>query len=173
VHLLHGRFDVLLALLDRFDGVNDPYVAERLHAVVYGCCLISDDHGAIGRIADKTYARVFAGATPPAHILLRDYARGVVERALSLGCSLPHIDMNKVRPPYTSPWPLRAPTAETLAARYGGEDYSDLRMSLFPDAIGDFNRYVIEPSTTTLGGQDESSRRRRTRLRWERCALWF
>ena len=54
--------------------------------------------------------------------------------------------------------------------------YADLlgRHIVNQSDIADLCRSIDrEHSTTTLGGQDESRRRRRTRLRWERCALWF
>ncbi len=44
---------------------------------------------------------------------------------------------------------------------------------LISGALAGLAGFVLVLNTTTLGGQDESRRRRRTRLRWERCALWF
>ena len=50
------------------------------------------------------YNNVFASRTPPAHILIRDYARGIIERAIHLGCDL-ELDEQFIRPPYRSTWP--------------------------------------------------------------------
>ena len=148
VALLKNRPGVLSELLRRFADVNDLYVAERLYAAAYGCCLISQDATTVGQVAQLVYEQVFAGAHPPAHILLRDYARGVIERALQLGCSLPDVDVALVRPPYHSPWPITAPSVDSLAKRYHrGSDYDYYSIwSSVSDWMGDFHKYVMEPS---------------------------
>ena len=74
----------------------------------------SHDVAEVGNLAMGVYAHVFSNNSPPAHILLRDYARGVVERAMSLGAKL-DIDANRIRPPYSSHWPS-IPTEEGLKA---------------------------------------------------------
>ena len=89
VALLRCRPPVLVELLRLFDGVNDPYVAERLYAVAYGYVLSSSDKGAIVAVAEVVYEQVFAAGNPRIHLLLRNYARGVVERALHLELHLP------------------------------------------------------------------------------------
>jgi len=148
VALLKNRLGVLSALLRRFDRVNDPYVAERLYAVAYGCCLVNRDASAIAPIAELVYAQVFSHGSPPVHILLRDYARGVIERALQLGCSLPNIDLTLVRPPYRSPWPITAPSLDRLAQRYhypSTFEYASIWSSV-SDWMGDFHKYVMQRS---------------------------
>lgn len=45
----------------------------------------SHDTVTVGRLATLVHESVFVGEGPPPHILLRDYARGVVERAIHLG----------------------------------------------------------------------------------------
>ncbi|WP_419923432.1 hypothetical protein [Candidatus Poriferisodalis sp.] len=50
------------------------------------------------------YRLIFADGKPPAHILLRDYARGVIERAQRLGAGIA-VDSSLVVPPYRSDWP--------------------------------------------------------------------
>ena len=148
VALLKSRPGVLSELLRRFNGVNDPYVAERLYAVAYGCCLISRDVSTIEQIAQLVYSQVFVNGLPPVHILLRDYARGVIERALQIRCSLPDVDMTLVRPPYRSPWPITAPSLDSLANRYhrGSDyDYGTIWRSV-SDSMGDFHKYVMDRS---------------------------
>lgn len=143
VSLLKDRLSVLVDLLKRFHGINDPYVAERVYAVAYGCCLISSDKSKIARVAEVVFSQVFADGQPPVHVLLRDYARGVIERALQVGCSLESIDLAKVRPPYRSPWPLRPPTLDSLKKRfYDDRDWSPTWFSVM-SSMGDFRDYVI------------------------------
>lgn len=88
VSLLTPRIGVLRSVLGQFCDVKDPYVAERLYAVAYGCALRSIDANAISELAACVYKQVFESGSPPAHVLLRDYARGVVELALQRDSTL-------------------------------------------------------------------------------------
>lgn len=150
VSLLSGRFNILLPLLDRFRNVNDPYVLERLHAAAYGVAMRSHDATNVGVLAEKVYEHIFSEGTPPAHILLRDYARGTVERALYLGVDI-RIDESRMRPPYGSKWPDIPSEAETESllqklSSEGGETNDDgWACSHIVDSVlrDDFARYVI------------------------------
>jgi hypothetical protein len=82
VNLLTDRLEATERLVKRFADVDDQYIAERVYAVAYGTAMRSHDPEKIGMLAKCVYDHVFAGSSPPAHILLRDYARGVVERAI-------------------------------------------------------------------------------------------
>jgi len=57
----------------------------------------SSDEG-LEELALWVYREVFEDGRPPAHILLRDYARGIIELAARCGLDL-EIDMERVRPP--------------------------------------------------------------------------
>ena len=104
VSLLTGRLDAVVRLVERFADVDDPYVKERVYAVAYGTAMRSHDPAEVGTLAECIYTRVFASGEPPAHILLRDYARGVIERAIYLGARI-DIVAERIRPPYQSQWP--------------------------------------------------------------------
>ena len=104
VSLLTGRPESTVRLLDRFADVDDPYISERVYAVAYGVAMRSHDSKAIGELASLVYEKVFASGTPPAHILLRDYARGVVERSIHLGADI-QFNEQSFRPPYKSTMP--------------------------------------------------------------------
>ena len=128
VNLLTGRLDILHQILKQFADVNDTYVAERLYAVAYGVVMHNHDKKKVGEVALWVYKKVFAGSNPPAHILLRDYARGVIERALYLGSKI-NIDRSLIEPPYESEFP-NIPTEEEISelveslkqASYDGEE---------------------------------------------------
>lgn len=138
-----NRLHLLPGLLDEFAGVDDPYVAERLYGAVYGCVMRSGDAALVGRVAEVVHFRVFATGSPPAHLLLRDYARGVVEYALSLGCRL-DVAPTGIRPPYRSaPPPEDAPSWDELRETYKDKGYAGLILSLWP-GHGDFARYVLD-----------------------------
>src|SRR5687768_16656879 len=98
--------------MERFADGDDPYVVERVYAVAYGAAMRCHDPVAVGTLATCIYARVFASGSPPPHILLRDYARGVVERWLHLGWAIDVVP-DRIRPPYKSTWPT-IPTEEDI-----------------------------------------------------------
>jgi hypothetical protein len=149
VSLLTERIHVLRQIICEFLDVNDPYVLERLFAVAYGCAMRSTDNDAIGELAKDIYEWIFKKGESPPHILLRDYARGVIELILHLGIAL-HIDMEKVRPPYKSEWPsFEIPTEEELK-KYGewqegmpDEEWARVHLYSSVMGFGDFARYII------------------------------
>ena len=104
VSLLTGRLECTTRLVARFSDVDDLYVAERVYAVAYGVAMRSHDAAEVGSLASVVHENVFASGTPPVHILLRDYARGVVERAIHLGSNI-RVHEPLIRPPYNSDWP--------------------------------------------------------------------
>ena len=150
VSLLTGRIDNAIRLVERFADVDDPYVCERVYAVAYGIAMRSYDADKVGHLATVVYERVFASGRPPPQILLRDYARGVVERALWLGADM-QIDVAFIRPPYGSDWP-DIPTEEQLKpfqADWSRGSYDSGESEWARNSIGssvtsgDFARYVI------------------------------
>ncbi|MHA1279852.1 MAG: AVAST type 2 anti-phage system protein Avs2 [Candidatus Helarchaeota archaeon] len=162
VSLLTKRIHVLRQVIREFLDVNDPYVLERLFAVAYGCAIRSMDNNAIAELAKDIYEWIFKDGTPPPHILLRDYARGVIELALHRRIKL-SINVEKIRPPYKSEWPsFEIPTEKELK-RYGEwqegmPDEEWARVALYNSVMGfrDFARYIIG---TNSGHFNCSSRR--------------
>lgn len=69
-------------LLCEFHSVNDLYLVERLYAVAYGVVCNTADQQIISRVATLVFEFVFKDGKPIPHILLRDYARGILELAL-------------------------------------------------------------------------------------------
>ena len=104
VTLLIDRFGATQRFVRRFVDVDDPYVTERVYAVAYGVAMRSNDAQEVGSLAQEVYDIVFAQGEPPPQILMRDYARGVIERAFWLGAEI-DADINRFRPPYNSSWP--------------------------------------------------------------------
>ena len=150
VNLMTGRMAAIVRLVQRFADVDDPYVTERIYAVAYGVAMRCHDPAEVGTLARCVYKRVFAAGSPPPHILLRDYARGVVERALHLGSEI-EVVLRHVRPPYDSTWPT-IPDDEDIEPlkpdwTKGSHDSGDLEWAR--NRIGgsvladDFARYVI------------------------------
>ncbi len=164
VRLVDKRTDVLLEILRALRDVNDPYVIERLCAVAYGTATKCTDVGQLKELGEFVYAWIFAKGTPPVHLLIRDYAKGVVEKALH-ACGQLNVDASKIRPPYGSGWPKQIPSTATLKARYGTrpekvgpEEWSKFAIYDSVMGYGDFARYIIgtnsgvfEWSSTRLG----------------------
>lgn len=153
VNLLTGRLESAERLVDRFNDVDDPYVAERVYAVTYGVAMRSHDAGGVGKLAVSVYKHVFASGIPRPHILLRDYARSVIERAIYLGAEVP-ICSNSIRPPYHSSMPdiPDEDAVESLASSRGSKACDDgdserarwlIYHSVMGELLGDFARYVM------------------------------
>lgn len=104
VAVLTDKTALTCDLVERFDDVDDPYVRERVMAAAYGVAMRTIDAEALAPLAEAVYRLIFADGSPPAHILLRDYARGVIERAQCLGAGI-DVDSSLVVPPYRSDWP--------------------------------------------------------------------
>ncbi|SHE90141.1 NACHT domain-containing protein [Dysgonomonas macrotermitis] len=122
VCILKDRMHLLLVLLDNFKDVNDPYVLERLYAVSYGCTLHSVDKNSIKNLAEYVYNQIFMPKIVYPHILLRDYARGIIEYALYFNIEI-KIDTKKVRPPYKSKkLPSRFPSNKAIDNKYEPKD---------------------------------------------------
>lgn len=156
VKLLDGRLDWAEKLVWHFAKIDDLYVSERVLAVACGVALRSFDAKSVGRLAEAIYETVFASGSPPAHILLRDYARSVIERAAYLGCTL-SFDPLAANPPYLSVWPTIPAEAEIEALKTDldeiGKTKSDEEWalhSIFSSVTyGDFGRYVIGTNSSS------------------------
>jgi hypothetical protein len=159
VSLLESRLYILVDILKELSDVNDPYVSERIYAAAYGCSLRSTNNEAIGKLGQAVYDIVFKAGSPPPNILLRDYARGVIEIAIQRGCSL-GVNLENIRPPYQSDWFEDTPPEAELREKYYPKDLSNERgfISIWSSvmSLGDFARYIIG---TNSAGFEWSSRR--------------
>ena len=148
VSLLTGRLDATAKLVDRFSDVDDPYVLERVYAVAYGVSMRSAFDSGLGLLAQTVYDNVFKPNIPPTHILLRDYARGVIEHAVKLGSEI-EADEDRFRPSYKSVWPSIPDEEEIESLRSAkGRGRSKVFSSLSND-FGDFYIYVIGRGSTS------------------------
>lgn len=155
VCLLQERIKVLVNVLSAFEDVNDPYVYERLFAVAYGCALRTNRKQELSQLSRYIYDTIFAKQFVYPHILLRDYARNIIEYTAYLGVQT-DIDLVKVRPPYRSEWYKAIPSLEEIDKEYGrgskDEDWaqSAILRSMTTEygrgtcGYGDFGRYVFQ-----------------------------
>lgn len=145
--LLRKRLHLSVQLLERFIGVNDPYVLERVIAGIYGAALQGADTKHLSVVSEAIYKLVFAAGTPPVNILTRDYARGVIEYTHRRGKLPSTIDLAKCRPPYASPWVENIITEADMSGyvqtfRTGHTSRDEIVGSVIND--GDFARYVVD-----------------------------
>ncbi len=161
VLLLKDRPHLILEFIQKFENVNDPYIYERIYAAAYGAIFHTNDEKIISTLAKYVYNTIFNKEKVYPHILLRDYARNIVEYALYKGINLNKIDTKKIRPPYNSDFPI-IPTDEQIKmykidfceieknrALYG---VHAILTSMRPEytrknecgGYGDFGRYVFQ-----------------------------
>ena len=158
IALLENRIPILIEILKEFKGVNDPYVYERLYAVAFGCALRTENKDSLKVLSEYVYRTIFKKEHVYPHILLRDYARGVIEYSLHLGMN-PRINRDKIRPPYKSDWPSIIPNDEEIKKYefdYKSKNFKDyywsqnsIIHSMQPEhskiyMYGDFGRYVFQ-----------------------------
>lgn len=161
VCLLQNRLHVLIQLLQKFETVNDPYVYDRLFAVAYGCALRTNKKEELAGLSNYIYVTIFKDKDEVyPHVLLRDYARGVIEFARFSGIELP-FDIEDVRPPYKSSFPQKIMTNEEIDKKYkfdyDAEDFkkhywsqNSIISSMTTEygrgtgGYGDFGRYTFE-----------------------------
>ncbi len=102
--ILENRIHIVIKLLKKFENLNDPYVYERIFAVVYGCTLRTETKRNLKELCEYIYETIFQKEKVYPHILLRDYARNIIEYTLIMEVEL-NIDAELIRPPYKSDFP--------------------------------------------------------------------
>ncbi|AZB31982.1 AAA family ATPase [Chryseobacterium balustinum] len=159
VCLLEDRIPVLINLINKFSDVNDSYILQRIYAVAYGCALRTNDKNQLKNLGECVYENIFSKENIIPDILLRDYARGVIEFAIYNGHDF-NFDTEKVRPPYRSILPESFPTNEEIdqyTFEYNDTGYkphyrsqNQILKSMITEygrstgGYGDFGRYVFQ-----------------------------
>ena len=103
-------------------------------------------------IARYVYDTIFKNGHPPVHVLLRDYARNIIEYAFYRSL-ITNVDVSLIRPPYYSSSPvfLDAKEIEKYSIDYDDPEYdkpySSEQNAIFNsliDGIADFGHYIVE-----------------------------
>lgn len=148
VVLLADRAALALKLWRAFSDLDDLYVVERIAAALFGAAMQGRwSPQELREVAEMLHADLFARGTPPANLLLRDHAMGLIGYADTRGALPTGFDLALTRSPYSSPWPIERISDEQIAgftATYGndGERFQDDIVSSLKD--GDFARYVLD-----------------------------
>lgn len=164
IEILREHFQICEQVLVLFKDVNDPYILQRLYGVVFGSVMKrrNDEKSSFKALAWWVYKEIFDKDMVYPDILLRDYARLIVERfATEYPDDLGEIQLRKVVPPYKSePIPI-VPEADYGSDAYMSSGLSPLLYSMKFDMnvkgvgfYGDFGRYVFQSALSTFVNLD-------------------
>jgi hypothetical protein len=144
IHVLRSHPDVVGLLLDSFARSDDPYIRERIYAVAAGVAMRCSSPADVRGIATKVFQLFFNAGEVNPHILMRDYARCVMERALFMGALPEGVAPAGFRPSYKSAWP-EIRTTDNDIENLAHEDHAwCLTSSMVLESegnYGDFGRY--------------------------------
>lgn len=114
--LLENNCTTITQLLTAFQACNDPYVVERIFAAAYGAVLRSECLDNLDVLAEYIVNNVFQDAKEVyPHVLVRDYARNIVEYAIYKQL-FALTDISIIRPPYRSEFPSSFPSNAEIDA---------------------------------------------------------
>lgn len=122
--LLQYREHLLIQLLEKFKGVDDPYVYERIFGTVYGCVLRASDQRCLPELCEYVFKTIFEPELVYPHVLVRDYAAGIISFGLHLKVPM-SFDPERSRPPYRSQPITEFPTNEEIDKLYKLTDKDD------------------------------------------------
>jgi len=149
VEILKEHFEYIEYLLNLFSDVNDPYVIQRLYGIAFGACAKRncDNKESFKSLVFFVYENVFNKDIIYPDILLRDYARLIIERYLmEYPDELPGYELGKIKPQYKS-----IPIPNIDDQKYFNKDFKNglfyIQHSMRFDGMGmygDFGRYVFQ-----------------------------
>lgn len=156
VEILKVNFDLCEDLLRKFENVNDPYIIQRLHGIIFGACTKRVDKFELEyeKLSTFIYTSIFDKEYVYPDILLRDYARLIIERYLfEFESNETIIDKIKIYPPYNS---IKIPNVSNGSDEYEG-GLGLISNSMRPEDLGwygDFGRYVFQSALSCFSNVD-------------------
>ena len=163
IELLKREFALCKSLLQRFDGINDPYISQRLYGIVFGACVKRNQENkeAFRDLALYVYSSIFDQEYVYPDILLRDYARLIIERwRYEYPADSDFIVQERITPPYKSiPIPLVEPQ-EYYHQENGNSGFDSIDFSMridqpgCPGMYGDFGRYTFQSALSNFEDVD-------------------
>ena len=146
IEIMKEHFGLCKMILEKFESINDPYVIQRLYGIVFGACC-KRTNGGLQELAEYVFETIFNQEKVYPDILLRDYARLIIERFLYEAPSYNGvINREIIIPPYNSD-----PIPEIEDQHYEDKDYEgallQLTMSMRIEKMGgygDFGRYIFQ-----------------------------
>lgn len=149
IEIFKNHFDLCEVILEKFKDVNDPYVIQRLFGIVWGVCMKreSEYKDIFKSLVTYVYENIFGAEQVYADILLRDYARLIVERYMYEYPEEHNFSIDKIMPPYKSAPILKVPDYGYLENNNKESGERDLINSMrfnFSNWYGDFGRYIFQ-----------------------------
>lgn len=154
IEILKNQLSFCCNLLELFKNVDDPYILQRLYGVIFGAVIKRKnlDKKTFSSLTLYIFNDIFNKETVYPDILLRDYARLIIERyEYEFPGELSLEIMNKTRPPYKSEAipatpQIKEPVSNNKPSYIKG--VSEIFFSMRPDIhglyYGDFGRYIFQ-----------------------------
>lgn len=149
IEILKAHFEYSEYLLKLFSDVNDPYVIQRLYGIAFGACVKRnyENKETFKSLVCFVFEDIFNKDIIYPDILLRDYARLIIERYLTeYPDELQGYDFGKIKPQYNS-----TPIPDIDDQKYSDKDFKNglfyIQHSMQFEGIGmygDFGRYVFQ-----------------------------
>lgn len=149
IEILREHFLLSQSILEKFKDVDDPYIIQRLYGVVFGAYCKCTDEKSGQMLAEYVYHAVFEQEKVYPDILLREYARLIIERFLYKNPEYVGVIVReRIEPPYSSEPIPEIENQHYLENKYDGAMRCLLRSMRFEGMgiYGDFGRYVFQSS---------------------------
>lgn len=149
IEILKEHFEYAEFLLKELSNVNDPYVIQRLYGIALGACVKRnyESKETFKSLVCFVFEDIFNKDIIYPDILLRDYARLIIERYLmEYPGELQGYDFGKIKPQYKS-----IPIPDIDDQKYANRDFKNglfyIQHSMRFEGMGmygDFGRYVFQ-----------------------------
>lgn len=127
IQLFRYHQDVLIELLNMFIDTDDPYIAERLFAVVYGVSSLNPYNKSEFKLLVKwVYKNHFLNKKRRPDALMDDYAKGLIELYVRRYKNDVNVNFKKITPPFSYyEFPDNIPSINGLKRKYNKKDNHD------------------------------------------------
>lgn len=164
IEILRSNIDLSVCLLEKFNDVNDPYICQRLYGIVFGAIMKRKEKSKneYTKIVDFIYNKIFKVKEVYPDILLRDYARLIIERYFyEFPEMIDKYDKNTIIPPYNSQDIPIVKEKNYNSKKYKVKGIREILHSIQPDVrdfgvglYGDFGRYVYQSALNDFDNVD-------------------
>ena len=164
IEILKDKFKLCIKLLEIFNSVNDPYIIQRIYGIIFGTVMKRKevDSQEFLKLAKWVYDNIFKQRYVYPDILLRDYARLIIERFLwEYPEEKDKFDTSKIIPPYKS---KKIPKVKEIDYSTDKYDKPGIKKILFSMKFnldtwdyGDFGRYTFQSALSSFINVDEKN----------------
>jgi|GEM_PF-5162296 len=168
-NLFSYNLNIIPGIFEKFNDVNDPYILERIICAVYGAVLRNKEnteyYNNMKNISLCIYKYVFLSSNPSSHILIRDYAKSIIELILSK-IQINEIDIKKIKPPYQTKFPI-IPNKNTIKRIYRSGNAQPLLQKVYSSVTGgDWGIYTLSHHISHIADDRHYVELRKKSERW-------